>query len=350
MSYFRQNIEQLTGYSPGYQPRGGDVVKLNTNENPYPPSPAVIEAIRGFDPEKLRRYPQPLADDFRSAAAKLLGVSAGNIMATNGGDDLLTIAVRSFCGPGRALAYPVPTYSLYPVLAKIQDCPAVEVPFDGDFNLPAALADASAALTIVCNPNAPTASFVQPAEIEKLARRLEGKGVVLVDEAYVDYAPANCIGLVKSCGNVIILRSLSKGYSLAGLRFGYAVANEGLIDGMMKVKDSYNVDAIAIAAATAAITDRKYFQTNIDRIKSQRTILTESLRGLGFELRDSSTNFLPARCPDGNASDMHQKLAKRNIYVRYFNLPGLTDKLRITVGTEEQNRRLVDALNELIRK
>jgi len=258
MGYFRDNVERAAGYTPGFQPKAADVVKLNTNENPYPPSPKVMEALAAFRPEQLRRYPDPLGTAFREAAAELHGLTPDNIMCCNGGDDLLSIAVRAFCDERRPLAYPVPTYSLYPVLAKLQDCPVVEVPFDEEFNLPARLATAGAALTIVCNPNAPTGSFIRVEELASLAAELAG--VLLIDEAYADFAEHNAVSLVRDFGNVIVLRSMSKGYSLAGLRFGYAIANKTLIDGLLKVKDSYNVDAVAIALATAAIRDQPYFR------------------------------------------------------------------------------------------
>lgn len=349
MAYFRDNIESLAGYAPGFQPGRTDVVKLNTNENSWPPSPKVMEAIRNLPAEKLRRYPPPMADDFRAAAAEVLGVPSGRIMAVNGGDDLLTIAVRAFCDQWRALAYPTPTYSLYPVLARIQDCEAIEVPFGLEFRVPEGLYEADASLVIVCNPNAPTGSFVSPEELDRLATALRGRAVLLIDEAYADYAETNCLSLVGKHDNVIILRSMSKGYSLAGLRFGFAIACEALIEGLTKVKDSYNVDAVAIAAATAAIRDQAYFRENIEKIKVQRKRLTQELRALGFEVRDSHANFVLARCPNGDAADLHDALAERGIYVRYFRLPHLEDKLRITVGTEAQNDALVGALKELLR-
>jgi len=335
---------------PGFQPAGDEVVKLNTNENPYPPSPAVMEAIGSITAEKLRRYPQPAGDDFRKAAGEVLGFSPENIMCTNGGDDLLTIAIRSFCDERRALAYPVPTYSLYPVLAGIQNCPVVEVAFGPGFALPDDLADTGAALVIVCNPNAPSGTFIEPDRISRLACRLKGKSVLLIDEAYVDYARANCLELVGEHDNVIILRSMSKGYSLAGMRFGYAVACESLINGLMKVKDSYNVDAVAIAAATAAIRDQDYFTANIEKIKAQRSRLIGALTDMGFSVGASETNFVLAGCGEWDAARVHARLADRRIYVRYFNLPHLTDKLRITVGTKEQNEKLVAALKEIVRR
>jgi len=346
VGYFRDNVERTEGYTPGFQPQAAEVVKLNTNENPYPPSPQVMKALAGIRPEQLRRYPDPLGNAFREAAAALNGVERDNIMCCNGGDDLLSIAVRAFCDERRALTYPVPTYSLYPVLARLQNCPALEIPFDEEFHLPSELAGTGAALTIVCNPNAPTGSFIRVEELALLAGAIAG--VLLIDEAYVDFAEHNCTSLVRQFDNVIVLRSLSKGYSLAGLRFGYAIAHKDLIEGLIKVKDSYNVDALAIALATAAIKDQAYFRQNVEKVWKERQVLTGQLRALGFTVPDSSTNFVLARVKNGSAAPVHEQLAKRNIFVRYWNTPGLEDKLRISVGTKEQNERLISALQEIL--
>jgi histidinol-phosphate aminotransferase len=267
-------------------------------------------------------------------------------MCCNGGDDLLSIAVRAFCDERRPLAYPVPTYSLYPVLAKLENCDAIEVPFDEECNLPASLARTGASLTIVCNPNAPTGTCVPVGELASLATEI--KGVLLIDEAYVDFAEFDCVSLTKDFDNVIVLRSLSKGYSLAGLRFGYAIAHKTLIDGLIKVKDSYNVDAVAIALATAAIKDQAYFRQNVEKIKKDRQVLTEQLRTLGFAVRDSHSNFVFAQVKNGAAARIQVLLAQRNIFVRYWNAPGISDKLRISVGTREQNEKLIEALKEIV--
>ena len=346
MGYFRPNVEETAGYVPGFQPKEAEVVKLNTNENPYPPSPQVLKALASIKADQLRRYPDPIGEQFRAAASKVHGVPADHILCVNGGDELLAMAVRAFCDGQRALAYPVPTYSLYPVLAKLQDCPAIEVPFDAEFNLPAKLASTGAALTIVCNPNAPSGSLISAEELASLADELDG--VLLIDEAYVDFAPRHCLGLVKDFDNVIVLRTLSKGYSLAGLRFGYAVAQPSIIEGLLKVKDSYNVDAMSIALAAAAIQDQAYHKETVEKIKAAREDLTAQLRGLGLEVRDSHSNFLMATCLKVSAADLHQRLASQHIYVRYFNLPGLTDRLRISVGTLEQNARLVAAIRDIL--
>ena len=348
MGYFRKNVEKAKGYEPGFQPKQTDVIKLNTNENPYPPSPTVMKVLAEFDPEQLRRYPDPIGNQFRQAAAEVNGVPFDNIMCCNGADELLTIALRAFCDENRPVAYPVPTYSLYPVLANLQNCRAVEVPFDSEFNLPAKLAGAGANLTIVCNPNAPNGSFIRVDELASLADELAG--ILLIDEAYVDFAENNCTALVKDFKNVIILRSMSKGYSLAGLRFGYAIAQPALIAGLLKVKDSYNVDAVAIAAATAAIKDRQYFKENIEKIKAERSRLTEQLRALGFDVPDSSSNYVLAKCKNCKAAEVYEKLTKRNIYVRYFDYPQLKDKLRIAIGTPKQNDKLLYALKEILKE
>ncbi len=346
MGYFRENIEKCEGYQPGFQPKETNVLKLNTNENPYLPSPKVLEAIASVTGEQLRRYPDPLGNKFREAAAEVNGVEPANIMCCNGGDELLAMAFEAFCDQKRAVAYPVPSYSLFPVLAKLQNCEAFEIPFDSEFNLPVRLAGTGAALTIVCNPNAPSGSFTAAGELATLAG--EVSGILLIDEAYVDFSEENCTVLVKDFDNIILLRSMSKGYSLAGLRFGYAIAQSSLIDGLLKVKDSYNVDAVATAAATAAIKDQEYFKENVEKVKRARELLMAQLRALKFKTPKSYANFVLAESKGREAREIYNKLVQRNIYVRYFDLPGLSDKLRITVGTEEQNDRLVLALKEIL--
>ena len=348
MTYFRDNIERMAGYVPGFQPKAADVVKLNTNENPYPPSPRVLEALQALAPEALRRYPDPMGQAFREAAGRLHGLSADSILCCNGGDDLLTLVFRAFCDETRPVAYPVPTYSLYAVLARIQNCATAEIPFGEHFTLPDRLAEVGAPLTIVCNPNAPTGSLIQPDDLADLAGQI--KGVLLIDEAYGDFTDTHCLDLVRTLDNVIILRSMSKGYSLAGIRFGYAIAKPTLIEGLMKVKDSYNVDVMTLAAATAAIQDQTHFQANVAKTKAARTTLMQDLRSLGLQIQDSHTNFVLVRSPDFPADALQEQLAARHIFVRYFNVPGLADKLRITVGTSEQNTKLIQAIRQILGK
>lgn len=340
-TFVRSNVRAMDGYTPGEQPGVGErVVKLNTNENPFPPSPKVMQAIREIEAEQLRRYPNPTADAFRSVAAKLLDVTPDMILAGNGSDDILTIATRTFIPPGGLLAHPDPTYSLYPVLARLEDAKIVAVPWDEGYQLPIDELVATKANAIyVANPNAPTGTIVEPSKFSELATKFHG--VVLIDEAYVDFADANCVALVKEHRNVVVTRTMSKAYSLAGLRFGYCIAQPDVIDQMMKVKDSYNCDAISILAATAAILDQEYARYTWDQIRSERQRVTEELTNLGWKVLPSHANFVLAAAPDGKGRDHYLRLKQQGILVRFFDKPGLSDKIRITIGTSQENNALL---------
>jgi len=346
MSYFRPNIEAMDGYTPGEQPTEPDVIKLNTNENPYPPSPRVLEAISRITPEQLRRYPDPLGNVFRDAAARVFGVSREMILCGNGMDDILNITVRALSGPEAKLVYPTPTYTLYAVLANIQASLVKEIPFGPNYELPLdAIVAERGRVTYLANPNAPSGTMVPPEEVADLARRLDG--VLCVDEAYVDFAETNCLRLAVQMPNVLVMRTLSKGYSLAGLRFGFAVGHPDLIRGLMKVKDSYNVDAIAIHAAAAAIEDQDYARGTWERVRAERRRLTDALAALDMPALPSQSNFLLARPAWSSARQIYESLKARKILVRYFDYPRVSDCLRITVGTPEQNDRLLEALKAL---
>jgi len=349
MSFFRDNIESLQPYVPGEQPAAGrKVIKLNTNENPYPPSPAAMKVLREFDADALRRYPHPFAQRVRDAAAKVFDVPAECVLVGNGSDELLTMIMRGVAAPGRAVVYPTPTYVLYPTLAKIQDAQTVEVPFDEDYNLPLdALADAGGAVTFVASPNSPSGASAGNEQLRELASRCDG--LVVVDEAYADFADTTALELVGDCGNLLVLRSLSKGYSLAGLRVGFAVADPAVIETLSKVKDSYNVDAVACAAGAAAIDDQAHKNANAEKVKASRTRLAGALAGCGFRVWPSQANFLLARPPAGDAQRLYEGLKACGILVRYFQQPRLDDKLRITVGTDRQNDELVSAVKKLLK-
>ncbi|MEM8875077.1 MAG: histidinol-phosphate transaminase [Planctomycetota bacterium] len=350
MSLARPTIQAMTGYAPGEQPAAGTrIVKLNTNENPYPPSPAVMAAIADIQPHALQRYPDPVANNFRDVAADRHGVARDNVLAGNGSDDILTIAIRTFVEPvDGIIAYPTPTYSLYAVLAKLQDARVVTMPWADGWQLPVdELVAAKPALTFIVNPNSPSGTFIEPDAIADLASRVPG--VLLVDEAYADFAGADCMGLVRDHPNVIVSRSLSKGYALAGLRFGYCVADAGLIGEMLKVKDSYNCDAVSIAAATAALTDVDHAARSWAAVGQERDRVTHQLTELGFDLLPSRANFVLATVPTGHdAGDLYRSLKSQAILVRWFDTPGLTDKLRITIGTPAENAALLDALATLL--
>ena len=349
MSYFRSAIDNMASYIPGEQPRSGsEAIKLNTNENPYPPSPTVIETLQTLGGELLRCYPDPFAKEFCQAVSDVLGVSEDWIIVGNGSDDLLNILVRA-CAEGRdrKVAYPTPTYVLYQTLSAMQPASVVEIPYPDDFRLPIAeLIATSAAIIFVASPNSPSGHAVPLQELQELAR--EVSGIVVIDEAYIDFAEFSALSLAEEFENVIVLRTLSKGYSLAGLRLGFGVANPTLLAGLFKVKDTYNIDSITIKLGCAAIRDQLYKNACAERVKASRHKLTTELKTLGFTVLESQGNFVLATPPARNAEFIYRSLKRHRIFVRYFNQPGLDDKLRISVGTEEQNQILTQALGSLI--
>lgn len=354
--YERDNIRRMTGYTSGEQPRDGRTIKLNTNENPWPPGPAVDAALRAVDVADLRRYPPPFADEFRAAAAAVHGVDPSMILATNGGDELLRLVITTFVAPGGAIATTDPSYSLYPVLAAVQDCHVEAVPLGAGFTLPTDLAAranaAGAAATFVVNPHAPTGTLWSVDDLLALAEDL--RGLLLVDEAYVDFVdPArghDSLRLVRERDDVILLRTLSKGYALAGLRFGYGIGPEALITPMLtKTRDSYNMDLLAQRLATAAMSDRAWADANWTAVRAERARLAEQLATRGFEVPPSETNFLFARVPGGaDAATLQAGLKDRGILVRRFAGPGLDDRLRISIGTPAEDDTLCAALDDLL--
>ena len=347
MSYFRPTIDALRPYEPGEQPPPeADIIKLNTNENPYPPSPGAQAALREIDHEQLRRYPDPFAGEFRTSAAEVLGVEPDWILVGNGSDDILTILMRAVADGTRAVAYPVPTYAFYRTLAQIQGAPVVEIPSDETYALPLdALAATGARLTLVASPNSPSGSRVPNEMLSELAGRVAG--ILAIDEAYVDFATGNAVELTRHFDNVVVLRTLSKSHSLAGLRLGFSVASPALIAELAKVKDSYNVDAVAACVGAAAYRDVAYTRETVARVCASRQRLTDDLAALGFHVWPSEANFVLVRPAHGHARHLYEQLKVRGILVRYFNVAGLDDKLRITVGTDPQNDRLVAALKDL---
>ncbi len=349
MSYFRSSVDAMTGYKPGEQPKPGTpIIKLNTNENPYAPSPQAMEVLKTLDSEWLRRYPDPFARRFCQAVSEVLGVPADWIIAGNGSDELLNVLIRA-CAEGHdhKIVYPTPTYVLYRTLAAMQPAQVVEVPYSHDFQLPLeAIIQAQGALTFIASPNSPSGHVVSLDMLRHLAQQLTG--VLVIDEAYVDFAEGSALPLLKEFENVIVLRTLSKGYGLAGLRMGFGLANPTLLSGLFKVKDSYNIDAIATLVGTAAMQDQAYKNACAAKVKASREQLTVALRQLGFTVLDSQTNFVLATPPNGDAERLYLALKEQGILVRYFNQPGLDNKLRITVGTAEQNAALLKILATLL--
>jgi histidinol-phosphate aminotransferase len=357
MTYERAHLKAMQGYVPGQQPDTG-AIKLNTNENPYPPGAAVAHALNSFPLEMLRRYPDPLAGAFRASVARLRRLAPANVIATNGGDELIRLALTTFLDPGKPLGLLTPSYGLYSVLAGIHGSPLAGVPLGDDWSVPHDTAErwnaAGAPLAIMTNPHAPSGRLTAADELHELA--LSFRGVLLVDEAYVDFVDPE-IGhetstMAAACPNVLLLRTLSKGYSLAGLRLAYGLGAAELVAPMLsKTKDSYNVDAVAQAVGTAALEDVRTAARSWTAVRHERRALDLALTAVGFPCAPSQANFLLATVPAGapwhSAENVYRSLMARGIFVRWFDEAGLRDKLRISIGTPEENRQLVEALRRL---
>ena len=345
MDAFRATVLGMHGYTPGEQPRDRRYVKLNTNENPYPPSPRVAQALAQAMGADLRLYPDPVGTKLRETAAALYGVAPEQILVGNGSDDLLAMLVRACVGRGDRVAYPVPTYSLYDTLVEMHDGEAVRLPFPVDFRLPPGLAEAKAKLTIICNPNSPSGTMTPIDELKRLAAAVTG--LLVVDEAYVDFADENALPLLGRADNVVVLRTLSKSYSLAGMRIGLALASPAVIDELMKVKDSYNISRLSLVAGVAALEDQEWMRQNRAKIRATRARLIDQLEGLGYEVPRSQANFVLARRPGISQEPVYRGLKERGVLVRYFRGDGLADALRISVGTDEEVDTLIAALRSI---
>ena len=341
----RPEIAAMNGYVPGEQPQGGKWIKLNTNENPYPSSPAVQRAIGRAIQTGLAKYPDPLATAFRTRAGEVLGVPADWIMAGNGSDDILTIVTRTFVGAGDLLRLPYPSYILYKTLAELQGARSEEIAFQPDWSLGDDFTAATDRLKLafLANPNSPTGTVLTPDQVLKLAAKLPCP--LLVDEAYGDFADTNCIALVKENPRIMVSRTLSKSYALAGLRFGFIVAQPQVIAELQKVKDSYNCDALSIAGATAAIDDQAWLADNRAKIIATRTRLTEGLREMGFAVIDSQANFVWCTHPKHASKKIYEELKQRQVLIRYMNYTQWSDGIRISVGSDDQ----IDALFTLLK-
>jgi histidinol-phosphate aminotransferase len=342
MNLFRKKIEDMGGYTPGEQPvRDGGWIKLNTNENPYPPSASIKSIVRDIDIADLRLYPDPLCSELRKTIAGIYNVTEKNIIVGNGSDDILTIAVRCSVPENGLVACPEPSYSLYPVLASIQGAECLKIALNEDFSLPLDFAESAkeASLVLIPRPNAPTGTAFEMSAMRKLCSSF--RGIILIDEAYADFAADNCISLVSEFPNVIISRTLSKSYSLAGIRLGFAIASEEIITVMMKVKDSYNVNTLTQKIAVAALRDRETFLRNTEKICEVRRFLADSLTERGFTVTESHANFVFASPPDGNGKKLYEYLKEKGILVRHF--PGeITGRyIRITVGTRDEVEKLL---------
>jgi histidinol-phosphate aminotransferase len=337
----------MSGYVPGEQPQDKRYIKLNTNENPYPPSPQVMAALKGFDPERLRLYPDPVASELCEVAAGLQGLERSWVIAGNGSDDLLTLALRTYVDQGGAIACFEPSYSLYPVLAQIQGARTLEIPLTEDFQIPENAVELAgeATLLFLTRPNAPTGTCCDLQRVEKICQ--EFAGIVWIDEAYADFASDNCLDFVRRHANVIVSRTVSKSYSLAGVRLGLAYAQPQRIAEMLKVKDSYNVNMLTQVIGLAALQDQAYQQETVGRIRRTRERVRAQLQELGFEVGPSEANFLFAKSPVP-AAELVAELRHQGILVRYFPGKRTGEFLRITIGTETDMARFVEVVSQIV--
>jgi histidinol-phosphate aminotransferase len=342
--FLRRNVQELESYQPGEQPKDGGFIKLNTNENANPPSPAIAQWLASLSLDSLRLYPDPVCMKLREALAEVHGCRVENIFVGNGSDEVLAMCVRAFVEPTDSVGFFEPSYSLYPVLADIAGVTSrpVRLPADFTWTMPE---NYTASLFFLANPNAPTSIQYPKETVRTFCKNFPG--VVLIDEAYADFARYNCIDLALSMDNVVVGRTLSKSYSLAGLRVGYVVGPETLIAGFYKIKDSYNVDRLAQEIAYAAVRDQAHMRANVEKIKATRKRVGDVLARMGFAVCPSDTNFLWVKPAKISAADLFKKLRDKKILVRYFPAEVTRDYLRITIGTDEQMDQLLAVLSKL---
>jgi histidinol-phosphate aminotransferase len=344
----KEHILRLKAYEPGVQPEEGQrVIKLNTNENPYPPSPWVEEAIREESDDALRLYPDPRSRRLRETAAALYGVEPQQILCGNGSDEILGILLRTFTTRGDPIGYYEPSYSYYKTLGAIHALDLIPEPLGEDPLHPPLPAQRDVRIFFLTNPNSPMGFALPPEFVLRLAEHIQG--IVVVDEAYVDFSRWNCLSLIRKSPNILVTRSLSKSYSLAGLRIGFAVGEQRWVEQMDKVRDHYNLNRIAQAAACVALRDQRHFQENRDRVLKTRARFRRALEHLGLDTFPSDANFVFAKLASPEAaSRVFRALSERGILVRYFPQDGLDRGLRISVGTDDEMDRLLEELRKLV--
>ncbi|TMU26230.1 histidinol-phosphate transaminase [Halomonas sp. ATBC28] len=349
--YWSPAVRELTPYVPGEQPRE-QLVKLNTNENPYPPAPGVGEALREYATDHLRLYPDPTSAALREALAETFQVASSQVFVGNGSDEVLAFAFQAFFRHGAPLDVPTITYSFYPVYANLYGVELRKHPLNKQWevDIDALGADTSRSGVIFANPNAPTGHAHSLATIEALLKRVTDR-VVLVDEAYVDFGAESAVALIDRYPNLLVTGTFSKSRSLAGLRLGYAVGSEELIDGLLRVKDSFNsfpVDSLASLVGIAALKDVEHFEACRERVITTRERTHRRLEALGFEVLPSKANFVLAQHPNHEGAQLFAGLRERGILVRHFNTSDLNNFLRITIGTDDEMDSLIEALEMLL--
>lgn len=344
--FWSKRIRDAVPYVPGEQPKDRKFIKLNTNENPYPPSPKVIEAIRAAADDSLRLYPDPECTALREAVAKREGLKPEQVFCSNGSDEVLAFAFQAFFDPEKEIVFPRVTYSFYPVYTNYFGLNCREVPMNPDFSDPIDLLCGSNGGVVLCNPNAPTGIAVGLDVVEKVLKA-NPDVVVVVDEAYVDFGADSAVSLIDRYPNLLVIQTASKSRALAGLRVGWAMGNENLINGLRCVRDSinsYTVDRVAMAGAVAAVEDEEYFQTMRNKVMDTREWSAKALKELGFTVLDSKANFLFVSHPEKPAKQLLDSLRGQGILVRWWSDPLIDNWLRVTVGTDEEMAALMDVL------
>ncbi len=348
MKYWNKTLKGMEEYIPGEQPADIDeYIKLNTNENPFPPFESVLKAISQNLTGNLRRYPDSKAQRLREIFASQNGLKPENIFAGNGSDEIFTLLFRGFIDRDDTAAFPYPSYSLYDTLAQGNGIKYDKISLDNGMNLDLdKFLEGNYRMVIICNPNNPTGTYTKPERIREFIKQF--KGLLVVDEAYIDFYGGSSIELVREFDNIVITRSFSKSYSLAGLRVGLAIANEDIINGLFKLKDSYNVDSLALAGAAAALLDTKTFQYNTRMMRSNKEYLEERLVSLGFEIVPSTANFIFTRHEKIDSQVLYHELMDRKILVRHFRGPIQSDYVRITVGTMMEIKKLCAEIESIL--
>ena len=347
---FLAKLRRIDPYVPGEQPQSADIIKLNANENPYPPAPGVQQALRSFDASRLALYPDANGKALKTALADRFGVKPTQVFLGNGSDDVLALAFQSFFCSGEPILYPDITYSFYPVWCDLFRIPYETVPLDENFCVRVRDYDRPNGGIVLPNPNAPTGRGVSLDFIEDLLQH-NADCVVIIDEAYVDFGAQSAVPLIEKYENLLVVQTMSKSRSLAGLRIGYALGSETLIATLEAVKNSYNsytMDAIALAAGEAAVADEAYFQETCRKVIATRERAAEALRGLGFTVSPSLTNFLFVTHSKKEAPVIFEYLRQKNIFIRYFKLPRIDNYLRITIGTDAQMDRMIEELRAFL--
>ncbi len=350
MNKWKNNLRKIEPYVPGEQSKEKNIVKLNANENPYPPSPMAVNAIKEYNADNLRFYPPADATPLKQAIASFYGVNVENVFVGNGSDDVIALAFQSFFNGSEPILFPDITYSFYPVWCRLFNIDYETPAVDDNFRIVLEDYKKPNGGIVIPNPNAPTSIYEDIDFVDDLLS-FNSDSVVIIDEAYVDFGGTSCVPLIDKYENLLVTGTFSKSRSLAGLRIGFAIGSKALISVLEAVKNSYNsytVDSLSVAAGVASMNDREYFNSTVSKIINTRNYMTNQLRSMGFDVLDSSTNFVFASNKNIDIKDMFEYLKSKNVFIRYFDLPRINNYVRITVGTDDEIKILLDEIKKYV--